>query len=69
MCKIILFSNFNSYNTCLGAQKNRLIETVLLSTQNVFWLRNNKINLLFLTLIWRPVIILILCFNSQKIWE
>ena len=27
-----------------GAQKNCLIEMVLLSTQNIFWLRNKKIN-------------------------
>ena len=28
----------------MGAQKNRLIETVLLSTHNIrFWLRNKKI--------------------------
>ena len=26
----------------LGAQKNRLIETVLLSTHNMFWMRNKK---------------------------
>ena len=34
----------------LGAQKNRLIETVLLSTHNIFWLRNKKINFLVGTL-------------------
>ena len=29
--------------TCVvSAQKNRLIETVLLSTHNMFWLRNKK---------------------------
>ena len=27
----------------LGAQKNRLNETVLLSTQHMFWLRHKKI--------------------------
>ena len=27
-----------------GAQKNRLIGTILLSTRNMFWLRNKKIN-------------------------
>ena len=26
----------------LGAQKNRLVETALLSTHNMFWLRNKK---------------------------
>ena len=36
-----------------GAQKNRLIETVLLSTHNImFWLRNKKNNFLLRTLIW-----------------
>ena len=34
----------------LGAQKNRLIEAVLLSTQNMFWLRNKKIIFLLCTL-------------------
>ena len=39
-----LFSH-RSVKTCvLGAQKNRLRETVLLSTQNMFWLRNKKKN-------------------------
>ena len=33
-----------SFNICLGAQKNHLIETVLLSTHNMFWLRNKKIS-------------------------
>ena len=38
----------------LGAQKNFLIETVLLSTHNIcFLLRNNKINFYLYTLIWR----------------
>ena len=45
--------NFRAYNCkyflthqlkhVLGAQKNCLIETVLLSTHNMFWLRNKKI--------------------------
>ena len=26
-----------SFNSCFGAQKNRLIETVLLSTHNIFF--------------------------------
>ena len=29
----------------LGAQKNRLIGMVLLSTQNMFWLTNEKIGI------------------------
>ena len=41
----------------LGAQKNRLIETVLLSTHNMFWLINKKINFQLPTFIWRPVYI------------
>ena len=37
-----------SFNICFGAQKNRLIETVLLSTysQHMFWLSNKKNNYL-----------------------
>ena len=40
----------------LGAQKNRIIETVILRTQqiffaNIFWLRNRKNNFLLRTLI------------------
>ena len=41
----------------LGAQKYRLIETVLLSTHNnlhMFWLRNKKNNFQLHTLIWEP---------------
>ena len=34
----------------LGAQKNRLIEMVPLSTHNMFWLRNKKIKFLLCTL-------------------
>ena len=42
--KLHLFP-YVSIQTCvLGAQKNRLIETVLLSTNNMFWLTNRKIN-------------------------
>ena len=32
---------------CLGAQKNRLIETALLSTNNMIWLRNKKIMFIY----------------------
>ena len=39
---------------CFGAQKKRLIETVLLSTQNIVWLRNMKYDFSLRTLIWRP---------------
>ena len=40
--------------TCvLGAQKNRLTETVLLSTHNMFWLRNEKNNFPVRILVWR----------------
>ena len=31
-----------SLNMCFGCSKERLIETVLLSTHNMFWLRNKK---------------------------
>ena len=42
----------------MGAQKNRLIETVLLNSHNIcFWLRNKKINFWLRTLIWRPGIV------------
>ena len=42
----------------LGAKKNRIIETVVLSThqiffENIFWLRNRKNNFLLRTLICR----------------
>ena len=37
----------------MGAQKNRLIETVLLSTHNMFWMRNKENNFPIRTLIWR----------------
>ena len=42
--KISKFTYLKSFNICLGAQKNGLIETVLLSTQNIImlWLRNKK---------------------------
>ena len=33
-----------NFNIVLGAKKNRLIETVLLSTHNMFWMRNKKIS-------------------------
>ena len=43
--KIKNVNNFSSisFNIFLGS-KNRLIEAVLLSTHNMFWLRNNKMN-------------------------
>ena len=44
----------------LGAQKNRLIKTVLLSTHNMFWLRNKKNNFQVRTLIWRPGLMFII---------
>ena len=44
----------------MGAQKNHLIETVLLSTHNIimFQLRNKKNNFQICTLIWRPATVL-----------
>ena len=55
MSKIVKFSLLISFYIniyVLGTQKNRLIETVLLSTHNkyMFWLRNKKIIFLLLTL-------------------
>ena len=39
----------------LGAQKNHLIQTVLMSTHNImFRLRNKKNNFQLCILIWRP---------------
>ena len=40
-----VFHDFQSlWEPCiLGAQKNRLIETVLLSTHDMFWLREKKL--------------------------
>ena len=35
---------------CFSVQKNRLIEAVLLSSHNMFWMRNKENNFL----IWRP---------------
>ena len=41
----------------MGAHKNRLIETVLMSTHNImFWMRKKENNFPIHTLIWRPVI-------------
>ena len=57
-CKIVIFFLPISLNICFGAQKNGLIETVLLSTHNIcFGQKINKINFKLYTLIWRPVII------------
>ena len=47
-----LFSYPSILSYVLGAQKNRLIETVLLSTHIImFWMRNKKINFFVCTLI------------------
>ena len=51
---VIIFLHINLAYV-VGAQKNRLIGTVLLSTHNMFWLRNKKNNFPLHTLIWRPV--------------
>ena len=44
--KLLIFFNLSVLTYVLGAQKNHLIETVLLSTHNIimFWLRSMKIN-------------------------
>ena len=52
--KLRLFSYPSVYKYVLGAQKNSLIKTVLLSTHNIFWLRNKKNNFRLRTLIWGP---------------
>ena len=41
----------------LGVQKNHLIETVLLSIYNKFWLRNNNFIFNYAFFMWRPVLI------------
>ena len=52
---------YPSIKTCaLGAQKNRLIKTDLLSSHNIcFSLRNKKNNFTVRTFIWRPEIYLL----------
>ena len=53
--KLHLFP-YLSIETCVvGAQKNRLIETVHLSIHNICWLSNKKNNFPVRTLIWRPI--------------
>ena len=56
-CFVSIFS-YPSIQTALGAQKNRLIETVLLSTHNIimFLLRNKIINFNY-TLLTRGLVI------------
>ena len=51
--KIVIIFLPISLNICFGAQKNRLIETVLLSTHNICFRWEIKKNLIR-TLIWRP---------------
>ena len=41
---------------CLGAQKNRLIETVLLSTHNICFGREIRKKIQLRALIWGPVL-------------
>ena len=41
--KLKIFSYPSVLTFVLGAQKNLLTETVLLSSHNIFWLMNNKI--------------------------
>ena len=53
--KLSIFSYPSVLTYVLGANKNRLIETVLLSTHNMFWLRNKKISFLLHTLDLSPV--------------
>ena len=48
----------HQFKHVFGAQKKHLTETVLLSTHNMFWLRNKKNNFQLCTLIWGPAYIL-----------
>ena len=41
--KLLILSYPSVITYVLGAQKNRLIGTVLLSTHNMFWLRKRKL--------------------------
>ena len=50
-------------NMCLGAQKSRLIETVLLSTHNICFGREIKKIVFQYTLIWRPITV---SFDRQE---
>ena len=53
-------------NMCLGAQKNRLIETVLFEyPQHMFWLKNKKINFPLHTLIWPRETVSIISLTSS----
>ena len=53
--KFVIFSYPSILTYVLGAQKNRLIETVLLSTQTIcFGSEKKKIDFLLCTLIWGP---------------
>ena len=54
IAKILIFFLSISLNMYLGAQTNRLIKTVLLSTHNMFWLRSKKNNFQLRALIWGP---------------
>ena len=49
-----MFSYPSVLTYVLGAQKNRLIETALLSTLNMSWLKNKKIIFALHTLNQRP---------------
>ena len=51
---MIIFFYLSVKTSVLGAYKNRLVETVLLSTHNMFWLRNKKNNFLLHTFILGP---------------
>ena len=68
---IVIFP-YPSVLTCvLGAQENRLIEMVLLSTHNMFCFRNRKNNLQIHTLIWGLIynkifLFLFYCFITQQ---
>ena len=50
-CRLLPLNENTVLTYVLDAQKSSLIETVLLSTHNMFWLRNMKINFLLYVLL------------------
>ena len=58
-----------SLNICLGAQKNHLIETVLLSTHNICFDQEIRKLIINYALIWRPgVTLLMYAIDTKIIW-
>ena len=61
---LLLISYLSICKCVFGAQKKRLIETVLLSTQNMFCLGNMKYNYSLRSLILRPGRIYVSCKSN-----